>query len=64
MSNVLFKPSAFRKYIVSHGLQNGQYDNIRDSYVRSEISPLRFFNRILGRRRRVYDVTSLYSNNK
>ena len=42
MSNVLFKPSAFRKYIVVHGLQYGQYDNIRDSYVRSEISSLRF----------------------
>ena len=42
MSNVLFKPSALKKYIVSHGLQNEQYDNIRDSYVRSEISPLRF----------------------
>ena len=37
----MFKPSAFRKYIVFHGLQYGQYDNIRDSYVRSEISSLR-----------------------
>ena len=42
MSNVLFKPSAFRKYIVFHGLHIGQYDNIRDSYVRSEILSLRF----------------------
>ena len=42
MTNVLVKPSVFRKYIVLHGLQYGQYDNIRDSNVRSEISPLRF----------------------
>ena len=42
MSNVLFKPSAFRKYIVFLGLHFGQYDNIRDSYVYSEISSLYF----------------------
>ena len=40
MLNVLFKPSAFRKYIVFHGLQHGQYGNIRESYVGSEISSL------------------------
>ena len=42
MSNVLFKPSAFRKYMVFRGLHYGQYDNIQDSYVRSEISSFRF----------------------
>ena len=31
MSNVLFKSLAFRKYIAFHGLQYGQYGNIRDS---------------------------------